>query len=102
MSWAIGIKEWFDRTFRPPPPPPVPDPITIAGIYTVCDRLGLGKSVRWPLDGRQMLVAMTSGRDAIYAYTDWKPASGVDWDWHIFTFVRYVEPGEAVDLPRYC
>lgn len=98
----MSLKERIKSAVGRKDVPPVPGPIKIAGIYTVCDRLGLPKSWGRGLEGKRMLVAMQSGKDAIYRYVDGEYAPGVDWVWHIFEFERYVEDGEHIDLPRYC
>lgn len=78
-----------------------PDDIRIPGIYLVCDRLGLTKRYRQENEGKMMLVAMSSGRDAIYEYVDSERARNTDWDFHVFRFKRYVIDGHEIDLPRY-
>jgi hypothetical protein len=78
-----------------------PKDIRIAGIYNICGKLGISYWGEQKYVGREMVVAMSSGRDAIYRYADWERARGVDWVWHIYRFVRYVEPGEVLNIVRY-
>ena len=94
------INRWLKAFQRPVAP--TPEPIKIAGIYTCCHRLGLSKSFQLGSLGLKMVVAMQSGRDAVYELTDWQSASGVDWDWHIFTFKKWAYDTDAASLPRYC
>lgn len=87
--------------FRKKAEAPKPADINIPGIYTVCDRLGIGKTWRPEYVGKPMIVAMASGRDAIFRYETSRHASSTDWDFHIFKFDRYLGDGEAFDAPRY-
>lgn len=88
-------ERWRHRTRRHQPE----KDIRIAGIYTVCWRLGLPKC--GPAEDRNMraLATMKSGAVALYQYHDWEPAGGVDWGWHIFRCLRYAKPQEIATLP---
>jgi len=76
-----------------------PPPLDIAGIYIICSRLGLPKDREAPDKLHHLLVAMDSGRDAVYAYQGYEHGFGVDWGWHHYAFQRYALSGDA-GLPR--
>lgn len=88
--------------FKPKPKAPVVAPIKIAGIYTICDRLGLPKWYEPKGDAPRFVAEMSSGRDAIFKWAETEPAWNVDWSWHVFIFERYVADGETVQFVRYC
>jgi len=74
--------------------------IKIGGIYTSADKLGLGKTGRHGNLGREFLVAMESGKDAVFRYESFERAGTCDWDWHILKAVRYAKPDDFT-LTRY-
>jgi hypothetical protein len=83
---------------RPTPPPPV----RIAGIYTIAHRLALPACTEPRNPMQQIIVAMTSGRDAVYLYAGFERAWNVDWGWHTFRFHYYLDDPRDLDfLPRY-
>lgn len=74
--------------------------IKVAGIFKSADRLALGKTYQRQNQGREFLVAMDSGKDAVFRYVDFERAGTCDWDWHILRAVRYATAEDAA-LPRY-
>ena len=98
MKMFKWIADLFARPGAPAEPLPV---ITIPGIFTVCQRLGLPKSWSNDLADRRILVAMSSGRTAVFRYLRCKPHDKVDWSTHVFEFERYLTEGERSDFPVY-
>lgn len=88
---------WPFRRKTPKPDAPV---VKVAGIYIAAKRLGLGKTYRHSNMGREFLVAMESGKDAVFRYEDFERAESCDWDWHILKAVRYAKDADS-ELPRY-
>lgn len=86
--------------FKKRKPAPKAPEIKVAGIFRSADRLSLGKTYRQENMGREFLVAMESGKDAVFRYVDWDRAGTCDWDWHILRAVRYATAEDAA-LPRY-
>lgn len=97
MSWWAPFKSLkaADKAARKRLPP-----IRIAGIYTICGKLGLPKYADPAAAARQIVVAMTSGRDAIYRWDHSGDTTNVDWAWHVFRFDRYVRDGEDIAALR--
>lgn len=81
---------------------PSPPPIHIAGIYTICGKLGLPKWANPPERSKRFVVEMLSGKHAVYRWSESPSAGSVDWAWHIFVFDHYATDAEKVILPRYC
>ncbi len=63
---------------------PIPPPIRTHGIATFWYHHGCPDRI-----GQEIKVAMTSGKTAVFRLSNIEPATGVDWSWYDFDFVRY-------------
>ena len=74
---------WLRR--EPPPSEPIPRPFRTHGCANFWYDHGCPDVL-----GTEIKVAMTSGRTAVFRLSKITPATGVDWSWYDFDFVRYL------------
>ena len=72
------------RLFRRQPPTPIPAPITTHGLAIFWHHHGCPRHI-----GTEINVQMQSGKTATFRLSRVTPATGVDWSWYEFDFVRY-------------
>ena|GEM_PF-6977081 len=73
---------------------PIPRPIRTHGCATFWYNHGCPDRV-----GVEINVAMMSGKTAVFRLSKIEPATGVDWSWYDFDFVRYLPSPNAADQP---
>ena len=64
---------------------PIPRPFRTHGLATFWHDRGCPDKV-----GDEIKVKMVSGQTAVFKLTNIEPATGVDWSWYDFGFVRYL------------
>ena len=90
MSGSVRL---LVRLFRRQSPTPIPAPITTHGLAIFWHHHGCPRHI-----GTEINVQMQSGQTATFRLSRVTPATGVDWSWYEFDFVRYQSlPNAPVD-----
>lgn len=84
MSGSVRL---LVRLFRRQSPTPIPAPITTHGLAIFWHHHGCPRHI-----GTEINVQMQSGQTATFRLSRVTPATGVDWSWYEFDFVRYQSP----------
>lgn len=80
MKLIQRLINWFKREQEP-----IPAPFRTHGCATFWVNHGCPDEV-----GDEIEVAMTSGKTAVFRLSRREHATGVDWRWYDFDFVRYL------------